>query len=475
MTTRTRAGRSTPVRLMGLASIVLPGVVGGVTGAARADAGAQDWVTRHDGPAHSFDRAAAVEVGGDGTTVFVTGTSAGSGDDVWATNDYATVAYDAATGGELWARRYDGPGGGYDAPTALTVSPDRSAVFVTGKSRGAARSLDYATIAYDASTGTRLWVRRHEGDDRDAAHDLGISPDGSMVFVTGQSEGPTRNARFATLAYDASTGARLWTAMYDGPEGRRDSADALDVGPDGTVFVTGLSTGSTTGYDFVTIAYDGASGAELWERRAARFDAPRDLALSPDGSTVFVTGHGTDPTSNTYDIATVAYDGTSGDRLWAARYDGPAGGRDEAAAVEVSPDGSAAFVTGTSAGSTTGLDFVTLGYQASTGQRLWARRYDGPGSGDDVAAGAGVHPDGSEIYVTGSSRGSTTGADYTSLAYDAATGSRLWVERFTGPGTRADWAAGLAMAPDGSHAFVTGTSSRTQLDQDYATIAYTTT
>ena len=474
MATRTRADRSALVRLMSLAAIVLPGVVGGVAESAEADAGAQEWVTRHDGPAHSFDRAAAVAVGGDGTTVFVTGTSAGSGDGVWATNDFATVAYDAATGGELWAQRYDGPGGGYDAPNALAVSPDGSSVVVTGKSRGAARSLDYATVAYDASTGARLWVRRYAGDDRDAAHDLGFSPDGATVFVTGQSEGAARNARFATLAYDAPTGARLWTATYDGPDGRRDSANALDVSPDGTVFVTGLSTGSTTGYDFVTLAYDGASGAELWERRAGRFDVPHDLALSPDGSTVIVTGHSNDPTSDTYDVATVAYDGTTGARRWAARYDGPAGGRDEAAAVEVSSDGSAAFVTGTSAGSTTGLDYVTLGYEASTGERLWARRYDGPRSGDDVASGVGVHPDGSEIYVTGSSRGSTTGGDYASLAYDAATGSRLWVERFTGPGTRPDWAAGLAIKPDGSHVFVSGTSSRTQLDQDYATIAYTT-
>ena len=40
--------------------------------------------------------------------MFVTGTSAGSG----RGSDYATVGYDAATGAQLWASRYSGPGNG---------------------------------------------------------------------------------------------------------------------------------------------------------------------------------------------------------------------------------------------------------------------------------------------------------------------------------------------------------------------------
>ena len=50
-------------------------------------------------------------------------------------------------------------------------------------------------------------------------------------------------------------------------------------------------------------------------------------------------------------------------------------------------------------------------------------------------APAGVSPDGSKVFVTGYSVGSASGYDYATVAYDASTGSELWVKRYDGPGT----------------------------------------
>jgi hypothetical protein len=121
--------------------------------------------------------------------VFVTGYSVGSA----TTYDYATVAYDASTGSRRWVQRYNGPANYADTATALVLSPDGSTVFVTGYSVGSSTSWDYATVSYDASTGSRLWVKRYNGHRNgiDKARALGVSPDGSTVFVTGNS-GPDR-------------------------------------------------------------------------------------------------------------------------------------------------------------------------------------------------------------------------------------------------------------------------------------------
>src|SRR5439155_15895917 len=95
--------------------------------------------------------------------------------------------------------------------------PDGSKVFVTGESdSGRVTGFDYATVAYDASTGAKLWVARFKrGRD---ARSVAVSPDGSNVFVTGGSDGIINGIDYATGAYDASTGVKLWAKRYDGPE-----------------------------------------------------------------------------------------------------------------------------------------------------------------------------------------------------------------------------------------------------------------
>ena len=166
----------------------------------RAVPGAQLWVARYDGGAKSEDHANAMAVSPDGRRVFVTGQSYGG---VVTGRDYATVAYSAATGRRLWVSRYSGPWKNDDAPLAVAVSPDGSRVFVTGAARGWGAYYDYATVAYDAVTGRQLWVSRYNdpGNGDDFGNSVAVSPDGSTVFVTGQS-----GDDYTTVAYSAATG-----------------------------------------------------------------------------------------------------------------------------------------------------------------------------------------------------------------------------------------------------------------------------
>ena len=62
-----------------------------------------------------------------------------------------------------------------------------------------------------------------------------------------------------------------------------------------------------------------------------------------------------------------------------------------------------------------------------------------------------VSPDGKTVFVTGYSYGTTAGeVDYATVAYSAATGAQLWVERYIGPSLQG-FATSVAVSPGGKH------------------------
>ena len=139
---------------------------------------------------HRFDRILGISLVAGATLVLVLGPSAG------ASTSRQTI----------WVARYDGPSDSpsFDTARSIAVSPDGSKVFVTGYSYGDGD--DYATLAYDASTGTKLWLSRYNGPGYGASS-LAVSPDGARVFVTGTVLTPDRTQ----LAYGTVAPGRIST------------------------------------------------------------------------------------------------------------------------------------------------------------------------------------------------------------------------------------------------------------------------
>ena len=353
----------------------------------------------------------------------------------------------------LWAQRF--ATGGTPAATAASAS----VVFVTGSSAGHGTGLDYATVAYDAATGAQLWASRYNGQAKgtDSAHAIAVSPAGATVFVTGGSTGHGTGLDYATVAYNAATGAQLWASRYNGTANGTDIASAITVSPDASkVFVTGTSAGRGSGPDYVTIAYDTATGAQLWRERysspGGRSDVATSVAVSPAGSAVFITGRSFTGKSG-FDYVTIGYKAGSGARLWTARYNGKANGNDIPSGLAVSPDGGVVAVTGTSEGVRDGDDYATVAYNAVSGAQVWAARYNGPANGTDVATGlafGAAAGGGWNVVVAGYSNvGGFTGYDFTTIGYSAATGASVWLSRYTSVGKRVDTSAAITTAPGG--------------------------
>jgi hypothetical protein len=225
-------------------------------------------------------------------------------------------------------------------------------------------SSDYVTLKYD-SAGQQLWLARYDGPDTsqyaiDDATDL-VRDRAGNLYVTGESEGENHYADVATVKYDSS-GIELWVARYDGPDHWEDGAHRLAVDPWGNILAGGYTY--ATSDDFLTLKYE-SSGQLLW---ANRYDTPargcdwiEDVGVDSFGN-AYVTGPGGAPE---HDYVTVKY-GANGSFVWVAQYDGPVHSWDQSFALVVDPAGHVA-VTGWAYWTKTArdvgnTDYVTVKY-----------------------------------------------------------------------------------------------------------------
>ena len=115
----------------------------------------------------------------------------------------ARAAAAAVPGTQLWVKRYGIGRSNHGNPVLVAVSPGGGRVFVTGSARRTtgARVSDYATVAYNAATGAQLWLRRY---GHGSASSIAASPRGSQVFVAGLIH-PVSNGQllygYGTIAY----------------------------------------------------------------------------------------------------------------------------------------------------------------------------------------------------------------------------------------------------------------------------------
>jgi WD40 repeat protein len=294
---------------------------------------------------------------------------------------------------------------------------------------------------------------------------VAVTPDGATVMATGSSQGD-----YMTIAYDAATGQKRWKATYDGPDHQSDFPFRIAITPDGsTAVVTGNSDGADFGrFAIATVAYDVATGAQRWK---ARYTGPENLfsdgfglAISPDGSEVVVTGDTTVKVADSFsqDLVTIAYATADGAPLWDRRYDGVGHATDVGVAAAFANGGSSVVVAGSSGSSSYGD--ILVWYDAKTGHKQRQRLPATP-AGSSKNAGSvdlAVTPDGATIVEVGAADGQIV-----TNAYEAASGHRLWSHAYAA----ALQSFGLvAVTPDGATVAVAG---RALGDSGgYATVAY---
>lgn len=190
---------------------------------------ARVWISRQDPtPSDPLINLTDMDVSPDGSTIFLTAyVNPFATTDPSA--PALTIALDATSGDLRWEQQYaldrlpPNPGlpDSY-AFLALTPSPDGKLLFAAGGMWGDHPTLEFdgLIVAYDAATGEQLWANRYDWGEQDYFNGVATSPDGRRVYVTGSSmkhglwypSPAIFQYESVTIAYDASTGDQLSTA-----------------------------------------------------------------------------------------------------------------------------------------------------------------------------------------------------------------------------------------------------------------------
>ena len=224
-----------------------------------------------------------------------------------------------------------------------------------------------------------------------------------------------------------------WQAFYNGPTNSTDLAEFVAADLAGNVFVSGISYGTTTQYDWATVKYD-PNGNELWVRRynggANQNDWVNALVVDKAGN-AYVAGYSEGSDSQRY--TTIKYD-PSGCQLWVVHSDGPSrGGRKNILSVD---DLENVYVAVTGVNSHSKPALTTIKYD-SNGNEKWAGFYDVQGIESSSPAALTLDKAGN-VYVTGATQSSLTGlVDFITVKYNSE-GRQLWASPYNGPGNQPD-------------------------------------
>jgi len=204
-------------------------------------------------------------------------------------------------------------------------------------------------------------------------------------------------------------------------------------------------------------------GTLLWEQLFDGF-GDNDYGSSVDflGNDIIVGGATFNPSNNDYDALILRFS-ASGTLLWNVIYQGPFGGNDAVTDLAVSSLGNI-FVTGGSEGSGTLSDYHTMKISGS-GAILWHASYDYQGLFEVPAA---ISVDANEnVIVTGGSSETFSNWDYATVKYTAQ-GTFAGSHRMDS-GIGLDRPAAMSRTADGS-IYVTGVSSDDGVNYDIRTI-----
>lgn len=346
-----------------------------------------------------------------------------------------------------WTDRYDPPADRLDG--MIAADADAGRVVVTGVTEQTTTSYDAVTIAYDAETGERLWTALwDDAQGADAGLDVVLDADGRAHVIAQADTGDDLD--IVHLVYDAATGARLAEDRFDSGDAEVPHQAAL--GPDGQVHVVASVSDGVDADGMIVVFGDDAIRSRRLDRRPT--DSLSAIDVGPDGR-IAATGYTeSDDDTNAWTVAL----GPDLQLAWEAIGDRTGTGM----AVDVTAGGT--FVAAT-VNETAYLDYVVTRYDEE-GDEAWRTVHDGTGNAFDIPTDIAVDAERGTVVVTGASMAPFLVPANPALTWDGVTlglaaddGRIRWPAAETGIEASHEIMLSLELAPEHGEVFVAGLSA----------------
>lgn len=425
--------------------------------------GLSQWTNTFNESGDNTDKPTAMAMDAAGN-LFIAGSVVEYGVD----KNFALQKIDTA-GNTAWIRTINGTSvGSSDSAQAVAVDAAGN-IYVAGYTHNKGTSSDFTVAKYDTN-GNQLWAATYDYlTETDRA--LAIALDASNnVYVTGRSDSDTSNLisndDIVTIKYNTN-GVQLWAVRYNGTGNLIDTGRVIKVSSTGNVYVGGR-TSNASNYDYVVLKYN-SSGVQQWINLYNGTGNDEGFFMELDAAeNIYITGNSDNVAATNTDIVTRKIN-SAGVIQWTSRFDGVALGNDVVDALKIDSLGNV-LVAGTTdtdtQSSTVNNDICLLKYD-SAGNQQWVVTYNGTLNGDDQASDIALDTTNS-IYLTGMVNG-TTNYDYATIKFSPA-GSMSNVLLYNGTNNDVDLPQSILFK--NNFVYVTGSSFGINSQADFTTLKY---
>lgn len=242
------------------------------------------WTSTHSGSGDSNAKSIAVDASGN---VYLAG-------DAWnASIDYCVAKFDS-NGNLLWDEFLDGDVYHNTDIAESVLVDDAGNVYITGYNQVSSNLKDIVTVKYNQN-GIFQWKQNYgnPGYRDNNAYYLETAENGDLIvggYSAYEDPYPGSGKDYILLRYTPA-GSLVWEARYDYKNYLNDHPFDFDMGPDGSVYICGVTMKSCYSWQFITAVKINTDGEIEWDIMTPDlYGTPWEIAVIDEDQFVVVAG-----------------------------------------------------------------------------------------------------------------------------------------------------------------------------------------